>query len=209
MSRHKKIIENLSDDKLESIKSKLMSASNNADATATQVILRFKPEITKLRREKVSLNKICDILKSEEIDVSVSLLRHVLGPLNKRKKNVENQQQSIQEQKKTPTQIQPEKPLNTTKNVEVKSVVTQKPATPKPAAGVTSPGFAIPDLGTLPAELTSIPGFDPASTKTVNFVDKNGKKMIYMKGRLIPDPDQHSGPVNTFTLDKHKSLNSK
>ena len=71
------------------------------------------------------------------------------------------------------------------------------------------PGFKVPDLSTLPPELTSIPGFNPASAELVRFVDKNGTKMIYMKGRVISDPDQKTGPVNTFTLDKHKPLNNQ
>ena len=194
MARQQKVIENFSDDKLESIKNKLMAASNNPDATATQIILKFKTEITKLRREKVSLSKICEILKSEDVEVSISMLRYVLGPLNKRKKDAEKMQIKV-----VKAQEKQEKKIDTVQ----KTVVT-------PAQGQEQkPLFKVPDLSTLPPELTSIPGFNPASAELVRFVDKNGTKMIYMKGRVISDPDQKTGPVNTFTLDKHKPLNNQ
>ena len=52
----------------------------------TKVILKLKPQIMKLRKKGVSLQRICEALETEGIHVSVSLIRHVLGPLNKREK---------------------------------------------------------------------------------------------------------------------------
>ena len=64
------------------------------------------------------------------------------------------------------------------------------------------PLFKVPDLSTLPPELTSIPGFDPASPEIVRFVDSKGCKKIYMKGRCVSDPNQ--GQMHSIDLNKHR-----
>ena len=93
MAKNKVVNENVnndvfSDDKLESVKKKLecLHNDNKNEFTMTKVILKLKPQIMKLRKKRVSLQRICEALETEGIHVSVSLIRHVLGPLNKREK---------------------------------------------------------------------------------------------------------------------------
>ena len=201
------------DDKIVKAKGRLSSFSEQQKTSPRQAILALKPEINKLRRGGVSVSKIVDLLKEEDIIVSISLLRQVAGPLRQKKVKNAGEQKVKQEEKSTvqqsPLNAQQEKPLNTTKKTELPPVVVQKTMTPKPAVQTEEkkPGFKVPDLSTLPPELTNIPGFDHTSPEAAFFVNAEGKKMVYLKGRIIADPDQSTGPVHGFSLEKHKSPN--
>ena len=166
------------DDKIIKAKDRLSSFSKQQKTSPRQAIVALKPEINKLRRGGVSVSKIVDLLKEEDIIVSISLLRQVAGPLRQKKVKNAGEQKVKQEKKSTVQQsavnAQQEKPVNTTKKTEPEKKVEQKAA------------FKVPDIETLPKLLTSLPNFDPASAKSVEFVDENGQPQIYLEGRIYP-----------------------
>lgn len=164
------------DDKIVKAKNKLASFVDQQKTSPRNALIALKPEINKLRREGVTVKKIVELLKEEEIFVSISLLRQVVGPSGQKK--VKNKEINKNEEKKVTIQKEPvrqqEKPINTTEKTESEKKVEQKAA------------FKVPDIETLPKSLTSIPNFDPASAKSVEFVDENGDPKIYLEGRIYP-----------------------
>ena len=86
-------------------------------------------------------------------------------------------------------------------------VTTLKPAAPKPTPtptpGGTAPTFKVPDLSTLPPELTSLPGFDPAIEKPFDFTDENGREKTYFMGRIV---DAMKKGRSGFNMNKPAAL---
>ena len=90
-----------------------------------------------------------------------------------------NEEKKVTIQKETVRQQ--EKPVNTTKKTEPEKKVEQKTT------------FNVPDIETLPKSLTSLPNFDPASAKSVEFIDENGDPKIYLEGRIYPGMRKSAG----------------
>ena len=197
---NKKIKENLNeDDKVLQGRKALEQICIEQINSSSSIVKALKPEILKLRKAGVPLSTIAEKLSSAGIKASKQLIC-TLVPLDKAK---------IQKGKKVLNESS-EKVINGNNGVQEKlqqkkaEVTKVEQVVTQPVQQNSKPSFKVPDLSTLPPELTSIPGFDPASAELVYFVNDKGRKKLYMKGRVIDDPNQQSGPMHSIDLDKHK-----
>lgn len=195
---NKKVKENLNeDDKVLQGRKALEQICIEQVNSSSSIVKALKPEILKLRKAGVPLSTIAEKLSSAGIKASKQLIC-TLVPLDKVK---------VQKGKKVLNENS-EKVINNNNGVQEElhqkavKVTKAEPVVTQPVQQDSKPSFKVPDLSTLPPELTSIPGFDPASPEIVRFVDAKGCKKIYMKGRCVSDPSQ--GPMHSIDLDKHR-----
>lgn len=197
---NKKVKENLNeDDKVLQGRKALEQICIEQVNSSSSIVKALKPEILKLRKAGVPLSTIAEKLNSAGIKASKQLIC-TLVPLDKVK---------VQKGKKVLNESS-EKVINDNRSVQKElqqktvMVTRAEPVVTQPVQQDSKPSFKVPDLSTLPPELTSIPGFDPASSELVYFVNERGRKKLYMKGRVIDDPNQQTGPMRGIDLDKHR-----
>ena len=173
--------------------------------TVSKAVYELRTEIIKLVRKGVKISQIITELKKHKIGATRIEIREILGDLAPKRGKKEVNENKIVENKEVKETKKEEK------KEDIKQIVGKKVETPVQKAVVVpaqaeekKPGFKVPDLSTLPPELTSIPGFDPTSSEIVHFVNERGRKKIYMKGRVVDDPNQQSGPMHSIDLDKHR-----
>ena len=161
--------------------------------TASSIVKALKPEILKLRKAGVPLRTISEKLSSVGIKASKQLIC-MLVPLDKEKvqkgkKALNESSGEVTEKLKTDTAVvqkqeqgQRPTPAPVAAPKSTPKLAVQKPTTQN--AG-TTPDFKVPDISTLPPELTSIPDFDPAIEKVYEFVDERGVTKNYFRGRIF------------------------
>ena len=186
---NKKVKENLNeDDKVLQGRKALEQICIEQVNSSSSIVKALKPEILRLRKAGVPLSTIAEKLCSAGIKVSKQLIC-TLVPLDKVK---------VQKGKKVLNESS-EKVISGNNGVKEKlhqkTVEVTKAATvvTQPVQQDSKPSFKVPDLSTLPPELTSIPGFDPASSKSVEFIDENGDPKIYLEGRIYPGMRKSTG----------------
>ena len=185
-------------EQIESAKKGLSVLEVEKSYTVGKAVYELRTEINKLVRKGVKISQIIEELKKHNISANYREIKEILGEIPTKKEKVTQKINKITNDKEVKETKKEEKKENIKKivNKKVETVVTlAKEQEQKPL-------FKVPDLSTLPPELTSIPGFNPASPEIVRFVDAKGCKKIYMKGRCVSDPSQ--GPMHSIDLDKHR-----
>lgn len=163
--------------------------------TISKAVYELRNEIGKLVRKGVKISQIITELKKHNIGATRKEIKEILGEIAPKKEKIESKK--VEKQSVT-TPVQKPTPV---------PVTTLKPAAPKPTPtptpGGTAPTFKVPDLSTLPPELTSLPGFDPAIEKPFDFTDENGREKTYFMGRIV---DAMKKGRSGFNMNKPAAL---
>ena len=161
--------------------------------TISKAVYELRTEIGKLVRKGVKISQIIAELKKHNIGATRKEIKEILGEISPKKEKIESkkvEKQSVPAQAQKPT---------------LAPVTTPKPAAQRstPPAQGAAPTFKVPDLSTLPPELTSLPGFDPAIEKPFDFTDENGREKTYFMGRIV---DAMKKGRSGFNMNKPAAL---
>ena len=161
--------------------------------TISKAVYELRNEIGKLVKKGVKISQIIAELKKHNIGATRKEIKEILGEIAPKKEKMESKKV---EKQSVPALVQKPTPA---------PVTTPKPAprAAQPAPGGTAPTFKVPNLSTLPPELTSLPGFDPAIEKPYDFTDENGREKTYFMGRIV---DAMKKGRSGFNMNKPAAL---